>query len=609
MYKGAAYSIPLLNGRNNNANQARKAPSDLEIALNIALHEGNIQKDFGEVNVNTATLTDVIRAGFDYYATPSSQRTVISTSGGKIQKSSGVGSGAFTDLKTGLTGSAVAQFVQAGRETTNASPKLFWFNGADFPQYITADGSTTERIGFRASLTDAFDTTNASPTLVVNHTAHGLTTGQTVSLVGFTNPINGQNPNVTTATVTVIGANSFSVQAAGNFNATSSGVGGTGKYYAHPVDWTGSSQPSGGVLHTDGRLYAFLGQNLYGSSQNNHADFEAATDTVAGVIYSGVGAEIRAIANFQNLMIVFKYPIGIIQISNIFTTDQASSVLPIQLGIAGKNAFCYTNEGDLLFISQLGSVHSLAAVQEFGDIKASSLTNSAYIDGELKQTIDVSKIDKAAMAYDSYNKVAYAAYTKKGSTYNDFIVKIDLSEGRPRISYMDKGSYVSLWSQKDSSSEDRVISGTSNGWIRNLNSVVRQADGQTGGSYNSIFRLAYTDLKDQYPQFAARNKVFEFLEFNLQPTDTDITLQFNVYVDGSLRFSTSKGFQTAALTFPLTFPLTFSNDDPRDVVIPLTGCYGRRVSLEVINSSSSENFKLSEMRLKFRPGDERILSS
>lgn len=606
MYKGSPYHIPLVNGRNNNSNQAQKSPSDLEVAYNIALHEGTIQKDFGEVNVNTSTLTDPIRAGIDYYPTPSSQRTVIFVSGA-IKKSSGVGSGAFSNLATGLTSDSVAQFVLAGRETTNADSKLFWFNGTDFPQYLTADGSSTERIGYRASLTDAFDTTNADATLTINHTAHGLSNGDTVSLVGFTNPLNGQNPNVSNATVTVIGANQFSVEAAGNFNATSTGVGGSGKYYAHPVDWTGATQPGGGVVIND-RLFVFMGQNIYASDPSNHSNFEVGSNVDSAVVYSGLGSEIRAIAFFQNRLVVFKYPFGIIQIDDPFGADQVSLVAPVQLGIAGKNAFCYSTDGDLIFQSNFGSIHSLSAVFQFGDIRASSLTETAFLDRELKANIDMAKLNKACMSFDPYNKVAYAGFTKKSSTHNDLAVKIDISQGRPRISYTQKGTYVSMWVQKDSNTEERIVAGSSDGFIRNMNAEQRQADGIVSTSYVGSFRTAYTDLRDQYPQIADLNKHFDFLEFTLQPTDTDIDLQINIYVDGNLKYSTTASAATEALTFPLQFPVTFSNDDPRPVRLPLQSCYGRSISTEIINTSSNQNFKISDLKYKFRPGDERIVA-
>lgn len=606
-YKGFPYHIPLINGRNNNANQAQKSPSDLETAFNITLHDGSIQKDFGEVNVNSSTLTDPIRVGNDYYPTPASQRTVIFV-GGAVKKSSGTGSGAFSNLVTGLTEDSIGQFVLAGREFTNSDPKLFFFNGVDFPQYLSADGSSMERIGFRASLTDAFDTTSGSAVLTVNHTSHGLSTGDRVSLVGFTNPLNGQNPNVSNAAVTVTGANAFTVTVAGNFNANSTGVGGTGKYYAHPNDWTGSTQPEGGV-YNNSRLIVFLGQNIYGSDPENHIDFEVDSEVDSAVAYSGVGAKIQALANFQTRLVIFKNPVGIIQVSDVFGAAQQSFVLPIQLGLAGKNAFCTTNDGDLLFISNLGSIHSMAAVQEFGDIRASSLTEAAFLDREIKSTIDASKLNKAVMAFDAYNKVAYAAYTKKGSSHNDFVIKIDLSQGRPRISYTEKGTYVSLWNQKDSSSEDRIVSGSSNGFIRNLNSEIRQADGQTGASYTGRFKTAYTDLRDQYPQVADQNKHFDFLEFTLQPTNTNITLQIVFYVDGALRYSTSISTQSEALAFPWTFPVMFGNDEPRPIQVPLLGCYGRRISCEISNVSNSENFKISDLKYKFRPGDERIVAA
>ena len=607
-YRGNVYHIPLVQGLNANKNEAQRSPSDLEEATNVATHDGALQKDFGEDNINSSTLTNAIRAGIDYYPLPTSQRTVIATSGGKIQKSSGTGDGAFSDVKTGLTGTAIPQFVLGGAETTATAPKLFLFNGADFPQYLSGDGSSTERVGFRASLTDKLSTTNGDPTLNVEHTAHGLTTGMCVSLVGFTNPLNGQNPNVANGTVTVINANNFTVEMAGNANATTASTGGTGKYYAHPVDWTGSTQPDGAVLHGD-RLIAWLGNNLYGSSLESQIDFEVAGDTVSDIIFSGVGAQISLAVEFQNRLIVFKNPTGIIQIESVFTADQIARRLPVQLGVAGKNAWCYA-EGDLLFISNYGSIHSMGAIQEFGDVKASSVTGKFYLDADIKAMIDVSKLSRATMTYDAYSKVAYAAYCKKGSSENDLIIKIDLSERERsiKLTYTDKGSYVSLWTQKDTSSEERVVAGSSNGYLRNMNSSVRAADGETDGIFESSFKTTSSDLRDQFPTLADVNKHFDFLEFNLQPTNTTITLNINIYIDGDLTYETSVSRSTTATTFPLTLPVTFSTDAIKPVQVQLVGCYGRKISVEMTNSSATENFRISDLKIKFRQGDARILA-
>ena len=84
------------------------------------------------------------------------------------------------------------------------------------------------------SLTNPFQTVNGSPDLILNYTSHGLLLGDTVSLSGFTTPLNNILTNQPLWRVSeVVSANQVklrSVYGDINASATASGLGGTGNF-------------------------------------------------------------------------------------------------------------------------------------------------------------------------------------------------------------------------------------------------------------------------------------------------------------------------------------------------------------------------------------------
>jgi len=606
-YQGNSYRIPLVRGLTGNTNLTERLAGDLDTAQNVTLFENNIQRDQGQSIVTAAPLSDIIRAGIDYFPTEDAQRTVSYTADGKLQKSSSDGSGAFSDIFTGLDGTNVGFFVEAGSEFGSQNRKLFFFNGKDKPQVLTSDGSATERIGFLASLTSALDTDTGggsypSSAVRVNYTNHGLKTGDTISLVGFSN-VGSIDPNIETTSVTNINTNSFYFTPSSAPTSTESSGGGTGKVYAHPADWTGTVQPVGGVIH-ERRLVSYLRHQIYISQILDHTQFEKG-DVFDLPIYPDLGNVIVGAVSLFGRLFVLKNPRGIIQIIGPTTNFPEYKVVGSQLGVAGRNAFAEV-EGDIIFISQFGSIHSLLAVDSTDEIKSSSISGRYYYDRVIRSEINYGQLHKAVVEYDATNRVVWCAMPSVGSTENDLVFKVDVNEpGVPKITKTTFGTYVSIWRQKDSSSQFRLVAGDTGADIVNLNND--QRSDSTGAAFESKFRTSFTNFSDQYPSLGNVNKSCDYLEFVVGPDDTDIDLTINVYVDGQIRDSKTLSFQTQVPQFPLSFPIQFASDLPRDYSIPLKSCYGRRVSTEFIIDSLNQNFKLSDLVYKFRVGEERVL--
>lgn len=607
-YQGNSYRIPLVRGLTGNTNLTERLAGDLDIAQNITLYENNIQRDQGQSIISAAPLSGMIRSGIDYFPIEGSQRTVVYTTDGKLQKSSGFGSGVFSDIHTGLDGSKVGFFVEAGSEFGSQSRKLFFFNGYDKPQVLTSDGSSTERIGFLTSLTNKLDTDTSggsgypATAVKVSYTDHGLRTGDTISLVGFSN-VGSINPNIENITVNNIDDDNFYFIPSSPPTTDETNGGGTGKIYAHPADWSGTVQPAGAAIH-ERRLVTFLRHQIYISQILDHTQFEKG-DVFDLPIYSDLGNGIVGVVSLFGRLFVLKNPRGIIQIIGPTTNFPEFKVVGSQLGVAGKNAFAEV-EGDIIFISQFGSIHSLLAVDSTDEIKSSSITGRYFYDRVIRQEINYAQLHKSVVEYDATNRVVWCAMPRVGSTENDLVFKIDVNEpGNPKISRTEFGTYAAIWRQQDSSSQFRLAAGDASNRIINLNDESRSdAD---GAAFESKFRTSFTNFSDQYPTLGNVNKGADFLEFVVEPDDTDIDLTVNIYVDGQLKDSRSLSFQTTVPQFPLTFPIQFASDLPRDYSVPLRSCYGRRFSAEFVINSLNQNFKISDLVYKFRVGEERIL--
>lgn len=616
--KALKYELPLGRyGENLNTNVDDLLPGYLESSSNITLYENSIQKDFGESAINGTALGASVRQGVDYFPTPNSQRQVVYVDT-DIKKTSGVGNGSYSDLFTSLTADKIGQFIQCGQELSNRNRRLLFVNGFDFPQMLDGDGSATERIGFVSSITNGLDATMGDATLVVNLTAHGLATGNTVSLVGFSD-VGGVSPNASGALVTKINDDSFSVEMDSAAGSTESSGGGTGKVYAHPVDWASNTQPIGGCLHNN-RVILFLKHLLFISNDEDHTDFEV-SDTYVFPVRTDIGNEIRGTASFLDRLVVFKHPYGIVHMrdpaaSNVLDIDQ--KLITAESGLAGKNAF--TQAGPYLwYLTPDATIERIVPTDSLDDLRHEQVSAFFNLNDKIRNLVDASKLDKAEMEFDSVHKEIICAVTKSGSQENNLLIKINVKDpNQPKFTISEKTVYTSIWKQRDSNNKERLVAGSGSGFLINMTDTARSlSSGVTSfpvvfpvifsEEYESSFKTVQTDFSDQYPDFADYNKQLVSIEPVIDPDQGDIDWLFRIYADGRMVDSIQFQKTTSTPTFAITFPITFSEDDIQNEMKDIIGAYGKRFAFEGINLNSNQNSKITKLICRFIPGDERNL--
>lgn len=373
-----------------------------------------------------------------------------------------------------------------------------------------------------------------------------------------------------------------------------------------PADWTGNVQPVAGIIH-DGRLFAWgaYPNMLYYSTIDNHENF---VDYGSGLfpVEPGVGSKITKVLSAFGYLYIWKDPQGIFQLDPLAEIPSLNTI-STNLGMSSPRAAVLAAH-DIWFQSSVGSIHRLSAVDTFADVKDSDVGATYYLDQILNVEIDKTRLDRAVMVYDQERKRILLSNTSNGGTRNNVIIVIDINDpSRPKFHLQKaKGTYETLWLQRDLTSKtlkERPVSGGSDGFVYNLVSSTLE-------QFNSSFQTAYTDLSpgDPTSKLASINKHFDFLEPVITPTG-NYNLNVNVYIDGKLKDTVAfdlGGTGVELGSFMLDQDVLGSDELDRNRKKRLEGCYGRRISVRGYNNNATQNYKVSQFLLHWRPGEERI---
>ena len=368
-----------------------------------------------------------------------------------------------------------------------------------------------------------------------------------------------------------------------------------------PSDWVLGSQPRSLIFH-NGRLWGILEHLLYGSTVTDHEDFTN-TGSVIIPVQTGEGSFLQGGISFKGRLFLFKWPAGIYWLDDSSTTQANWQVkrLTKSTGLAGPNALCQVDD-DVLFLSEIGHIHMLSGIQDFGDVQNSDLSALNELTSYIRDNVNVDKeaLEKAWAIYYPEKKQARFAMRSLGSDVNDIQFIVDLNrKDTPRIYIDDKDEVEALALRQDTHRVERPIAGDSDGLVWLLDQTDTDIDG-TG--YTSEFQIPHTDFAWFHEKLAAIRKNYAYLEAIMQPAG-NFTLFFDIYYDGVIRdtITFNTGESGAALG---SFVLGLDSLGGESLINSRKRLRGssRRLSLVGYQNEPGEKFTLSQLQIGFTPG-------
>jgi len=371
-----------------------------------------------------------------------------------------------------------------------------------------------------------------------------------------------------------------------------------------PTDWTGATQPRS-IINHNGRMWGLSGHLLYGSTVTDHEDFQSAGSVIIPV-ETGVSSYLQGGVSFKGRLFLWKWPNGIYWLDDSSSTQANWFMkrLTKSTGLAGPNAVTLVDD-DVLFMSEIGHIHMLSGVTEFGDVKNSDLMALNELTPWVRDNLDTSReaLERVQAIYYPDRKEAHFSCRSNFSQVNDAKIVVDLNrKDTPRIRIEDKDHPTALAVREDEDRILRPISGDENGFIWLLDQATTNVDGL---GYDSVFQVPHTDFAWFNEKLATVRKNFSFLEVVMQPTGN-----FNLFVDvvqdgeykETLLFSTGGG--ASALGSFILGTDVLAGDTIINTRKRLRGS-ARRLSLIGRQDDPDENFSISQMFVGFTPGGTR----
>jgi hypothetical protein len=380
----------------------------------------------------------------------------------------------------------------------------------------------------------------------------------------------------------------------------------TGDIEKPPSDWSGSNQPSVGLIH-ENRMWGGGNANdphrMYYSLAADHEDF---TTTGVGniAVYPGEGEKIVGAVSFKGLLVIFKFPSGIYLIDTSDSTVANWSVDKHSTSIGGispNGAVAIDN--DVIFMDLNGEFHLISAITEFGNIGTRTLSDIANIGEIMRDETNKAEYPNTQAIYYTDKGEAHFTLSSSGTNYDRRMV-VDLNRAQlPRFRLSTKDTNRSIWQYQDSNRIPRPYTGDKSGFIWRLDQDNRSKD---GAGYTGKWQTIHLDFSHLDPELGTKNKNGKFLELVVQPTgnfDLSVDVLWDDVTTQTVTFN--MGVTGADLgSFVLnTDKLAGSNLVNKRKRI--TGS-GRRLSLVGRNSGAGEDFSISKFYLGFTRGTDRV---
>jgi hypothetical protein len=155
----------------------------------------------------------------------------------------------------------------------------------------------------------------------------------------------------------------------------------------------------------------------------------------------------------------------------------------VGLGACWHNAI-FRFADDIGFVSQYGSVHSLAATAAYGDFFQASLSRPIN-NGWIKANLNYNRLRNVSAATDPLSGLVFITGSWSGATSNNKVMVMDFRSAPDIIRWSKINSYAaaSLGLFVDTSGLRRILAGGNDGFVRRLNIADRSIDTTTGLAY------------------------------------------------------------------------------------------------------------------------------
>lgn len=318
------------------------------------------------------------------------------------------------------------------------------------------------------------------------------------------------------------------------------------------LDWA-SNYPQFGLVFR-GRLWCYGNQNapdfLYASQDGDHENFVqpaflTATDPQFFDVSPGEGSGISGLFVFKNRLFICKSPSGLYQLNDDDPNPMNWYVTRVNadFGLSGSHGIAQVFD-DVFILNTQGTVTSVGAAFQFGDIESADVFNKLEVERYFRQNLSGLGLPDTYGLYYQDKKQVYFTFMSKSGIKQDRIAVMDILGERPQITVTTKDQPNCLGLIQDQSGIGRPVYGADDGnlyemdvanrWVQSTDSVV---SGLT--AYNFTAQTPHTDFSFVDQTVGMKTKRFDFLELSFQPTgDWDVLV--DVYLDS--QFSETVNF-------------------------------------------------------------------
>ncbi len=374
---------------------------------------------------------------------------------------------------------------------------------------------------------------------------------------------------------------------------------------APTADWA-AAFPKFGIVHRD-RLWAFGNSNaphrIYASSASDHEDFSS---PITFEVFPGEGDGIVSAFSYKGRLFLFKQPRGvyILDDSQDFTSGFTITTirkLDDTFGAASPHSIVQVLD-DLLVGSFTNSVTSLKAVEAFGDVRSGDVLANAKIEDFVRERFALSGREFMQAIYYEEKKIAMFTYRGQGFSEQNRVLEMDVNQAPARFVVNTKDQPTVLTLRRDSDGINKPIYGNDDGFVFLMEDSNRNVDGV---AYTGEFSTPNIDFSFVNQALAGQRKLFDFLTIVFESTGS-FNFSVDVFVDDT-QTQTLNIVQQGAVGLG-TFVLdqdALDGDTVQRVRRRLRGS-GDRIRFKFSNSGLNETFKIEQIIVGFRLGDEGV---